>query len=111
LPISRLCRTEAFAQFASHLLLELPRFHAIYNDSVRDYRRRYGCAARITRSPTWLATAIGSRLRSGCGGPGEAARPTDVRVVGDRFELRSNGDRATLGQLDPAACGNWKRSA
>jgi len=40
-PVSRLCRTEPFAWFACHLLSELPRFHAVYNEVVRDYRRRH----------------------------------------------------------------------
>src|SRR5262249_51125712 len=46
LPVSRLCRTEAFAWFACHLLEELPRFHAIYNDCVHEYRRRYGVRSK-----------------------------------------------------------------
>jgi hypothetical protein len=41
-PVSRLCRTEPFAWFACHLLSDLPRFHAIYNEVVHGYRRRHG---------------------------------------------------------------------
>jgi hypothetical protein len=41
-PVSRLSRTEPFAWFACHLLAELPRFHAVYNGSVHDYRRAHG---------------------------------------------------------------------
>jgi hypothetical protein len=41
-PVSRLCRTEAFACFACHLLHELPRFHALHNEIVADYRLRNG---------------------------------------------------------------------
>lgn len=41
-PVSDLCRTESFAHFTRHLLSDLPRFHRIYNESVRDYRRVYG---------------------------------------------------------------------
>ena len=32
--------TEPFAVFAGHILSELPRFHGLYNDVVRAYRRR-----------------------------------------------------------------------
>jgi hypothetical protein len=46
LPLSRLCRTEAFAAFAAHLLADLPRFQAVYNAAVHDYRRRHGIRSR-----------------------------------------------------------------
>jgi hypothetical protein len=39
-PLSRLCQTEAFAWFVCHLLVELPRFHAIHNDCLRGYRKQ-----------------------------------------------------------------------
>ncbi len=42
LPISLLCQTEPFAWFACHLLAHLPRFHAIYNAAVHEYRAKYG---------------------------------------------------------------------
>lgn len=46
LPVSRLCATESFAWFAGDLLSKLPRFHQVYNASVRDYRRHYGIRSR-----------------------------------------------------------------
>lgn len=45
-PVSLLCQTEPFAWFACHLLAELPRFHATYNDCVHEYRRVYGLKSR-----------------------------------------------------------------
>lgn len=45
-PVSRLCQTEAFTCFTCALLADLPRFHAIYNASVREYRKRYGIRSR-----------------------------------------------------------------
>jgi hypothetical protein len=45
-PVSRVCVTEPFAHFACHLLTELPRFHALYNATVRAYRRRHGIRSR-----------------------------------------------------------------
>jgi hypothetical protein len=41
-PVSAVCETEPYAWFACELLANLPRLHAAYNDSVHDYRRRYG---------------------------------------------------------------------
>ncbi len=38
-PLSRLCRGEAFAWFAAWLLAEAPRVRQVYNDAVRDYRQ------------------------------------------------------------------------
>src|SRR5262249_12488108 len=45
-PVSRLSRTEPFAWVASHLVAEAPRFHAIYNQCVRTYRRENGIHSR-----------------------------------------------------------------
>ncbi len=45
-PVSALCRTEAFAWFACHVLGDLPRFHALYNACVHDYRRVNGIRSR-----------------------------------------------------------------
>ncbi len=38
LPMSRVCETAPFRQFASHLLAHLPRVHSLYNSTVREYR-------------------------------------------------------------------------
>ena len=38
LPVSRLCTLEPFQWFASHILAHLPRFRAVYNDVLREYR-------------------------------------------------------------------------
>ena len=39
LPLSRVCQLEGFCWFAVHLLAQLPRFHAIYNSALAEYRR------------------------------------------------------------------------
>ena len=39
LPVSRLCAQPPFLWFASHLLAQLPRFRAIYNEVLWEYRR------------------------------------------------------------------------
>ncbi len=56
-PVSALCRTEPFAWFACHLLAGLPRFHAVYNECVHDYRRRYGIRSRNHPVPDLAAEA------------------------------------------------------
>lgn len=38
-PLSRLCDAEPFYWFATHLMCHLPRFHALYNDALAEYRR------------------------------------------------------------------------
>jgi hypothetical protein len=39
LPVSRLCTLEPFLWFAAHLLAHLPRFHAVYNEVLHEYRQ------------------------------------------------------------------------
>jgi hypothetical protein len=61
-PVSAVCRTEAFAWFACHLLADLPRFHSIYNEVVAAYRRAHGIRSRSHPVPDlgadgdWLET-------------------------------------------------------
>jgi hypothetical protein len=38
LPLSRLCRLDPFLWFTAHLLAHMPRFHAHYNEVLREYR-------------------------------------------------------------------------
>jgi len=45
-PMSRVCQTEAFAWFAWSILERLPAFHAIYNQTVHEYRRANGIRSR-----------------------------------------------------------------
>lgn len=42
IPQSVVCRCEPFADFATQILMDLPRFHACYNDSADLYRRIHG---------------------------------------------------------------------
>jgi hypothetical protein len=51
LPLSRLCETEAFIWFALHVLGDLPRFHAAYNDALRSYRRRHELRSQLHPVP------------------------------------------------------------
>jgi hypothetical protein len=60
LPVSALCRTDSFAWFTCHVLMNLQRFHGIYNACVQDYRKRYGIRSRnhpvpeLARLADWL---------------------------------------------------------
>jgi hypothetical protein len=45
-PVSCLARTEPFAWFACHLLVNLQRFHGCYNDCLHAYRLQYGIRSR-----------------------------------------------------------------
>src|SRR5208283_5391295 len=93
LPVSLLCGTEPFAWFACHLLAELPRFHALYNESVHDYRRQYGIRSRnhpvpdLAAADGWLEAPFWA-WRAGQGRRGRLfARPSE-----DRMELRAGDD-------------------
>ncbi len=41
IPLSRVCQTDGFLWFASHLLAQLPRFQQIHNDALAEYRSLY----------------------------------------------------------------------
>jgi hypothetical protein len=80
LPLSRLCDSEAFAGLVRHLLNDLPRFHAIYNESLHEYRRLHGVRDRSRPVPD-LARE-GDRFEI----PFWALRPGDKRR--ERLALR-----------------------
>jgi hypothetical protein len=54
-PVSAICQTRPYASFAADLLLNLPRFHAAYNDSVDAYRRRHGLVSTSHPVPDLVA--------------------------------------------------------
>lgn len=92
-PVSAVCQTEPFAWFACDLLTNLPRLHAAYNDSVRDYRTRYGL--RSTSHPVpdlavegdWLEAPFWA-WRPGGGRRGRLM----VRLTPETVDLRVGGD-------------------
>lgn len=63
-PLSRLCQTEAFGWFASHLLAELPRFHRIHNECLLAFRRERRIRSRnhpvpeLARDGDWLEAPL-----------------------------------------------------
>jgi hypothetical protein len=98
LPVSRLCRTPSFATFACHLFAHLPRFQMIYNESIRNYRRRYGVRSRshpvpaLTNENGWLETPFWAWRTDQPRRRPLLARPTDTGI-----ELRLENE--TIGVL------------
>ncbi len=88
-PLSAVCRTEAFAYFAAHVLTDLPRFQATYNDCVHAYRRANRIKSR--NHPVPALAAEGDWLEAPFWGwrRGQARRHRlFARPAGDRLELR-----------------------
>jgi hypothetical protein len=102
-PLSHVCRGEAFAHLAGALLADLARFVGVYNAAVHDHRRRHGIRSRHHPVPDlgadgdWLETPLwGWR----------ADRPRRARLFArllpDRVELRA-GEEAWPSLPAPAA--------
>jgi hypothetical protein len=92
-PLSILCGTAPFHWFACHLLSELPRFHALYNAAVHDYRVRNGIRSRnhpvpdLAAEGDWLEAPFWG-WRAGRTRRGRLfARPGPQRI-----ELRANAE-------------------
>jgi hypothetical protein len=92
-PLSAVCRTEPFAWFACHLLAELPRFHALYNDAVHEYRARNGIRSRnhpvpdLAAEDGWLEAPFWG-WRAGQPRRGRLF----ARLLSDRVELRAGDE-------------------
>jgi hypothetical protein len=92
LPVSSLCQTEPFAWFACHFLQDLPRFHALYNEVLRDYRRAHGIRSSLhpvpdlARDGDWLETPFWAWRA------GEKRRHLFARVRAAAIDLRAGND-------------------
>ena len=74
-PQSLVCAGDAFQWFAAHLLAQLPRFRRVYNEAVREYRRRHRIRSTAhpapelaedgpwLEAPLWVWTAANPRRR------------------------------------------------
>jgi hypothetical protein len=88
-PVSRICQTPSFALFVCHLLANLARFHALYNESVHSYRREHGLRSRnhpvpdLAEENGWLEVP----LWAWHGGQSRRGRLM-AQVEGDRILLR-----------------------
>jgi len=92
-PLSKICETEGFLWFASHLLAHLPRFQQVHNDALQRYRELYGIRSRHHPVPAlgtqgdWLEAPFwawreGERRR----------RPLLARQRGRVMDLRLGGE-------------------
>jgi hypothetical protein len=97
-PVSALCRTEPFAWFAAHLLADLPRFHTIYNATVRAYRQAHEIRSRnhpvpdLAAEEGWLEAPFWA-WRAGTRQRGRLF----ARQAGSHMELRVGSDRVPVG--------------
>lgn len=91
IPLSRLCGTNAFQRFARHIMNDLPRFHALYNECLADYRKRNHVRSRnhpapdlardgdLYEAPFWRMGEGTSRRGRVLVRPGEAPLGSDLR--------------------------------
>lgn len=93
LPLSVLCRGEAFAWFACDLLARLPRFHSIYNRCVAEHRRANHIRSRNHPVPDLIAEGdyLEAPLWGWRAGQGRRSRLL-VQHCGDRLQLRAGGE-------------------
>jgi hypothetical protein len=92
-PVSRLCRTEPFAWFAGGLLADLPRFHALYNEVVHDYRRRHDLRSRNHPVPDLAAEGDWLEAPFWAWRTGQRRRGRLLaRTAGGRLELRAGAE-------------------
>ncbi len=93
LPISALCRTQAFAWFACHLLRNLGEFHTTYNAVVRDYRQRFGVRSRNHPVPDLAVDGDWLEVPFWAWQAGQARRGRlFARASGDAIELRAGAE-------------------
>lgn len=91
LPLSVVCRGEAFAWFAGALLAELPRFVEGYNGCLREHRRRHRLRSRHHPAPDLVAD--GDWLEAPLWGCRDGRRSRlFARLRGDRLELRGGAE-------------------
>ncbi len=89
-PLSTLCRSEPFGWFAVSLLAELPRFAAVYNAAVQDYRARNGIRSPNHPVPDLAAEDDWREAPFWGWHPGQERRGRlFARRRGDRIELRA----------------------
>lgn len=109
IPLSAVCRTDAFLWFLSHLLAQLPRFRTIHNQCLKDYRDSYGIRSRnhpvadLDESDGWMEAPFWAWRAEN-----PRRRPLLTRQVGRRIELRIAGENELLAELplapDREAC-------
>lgn len=101
-PMSQVCRTEAFAWFACAVLDELPAFHDRYNRTVQEYREAHGICSHShpvpdlardgdwREAPFWAWRAPGFPYGSGVRSDGRGR--LFVRSTPSQWDLRVHGE-------------------
>ncbi len=99
LPLGRVCQTDSFLWFASHLLAQLPRYQQIHNACLDDYRAahhirsRHHPVAALARqddwleAPFWIWRASSPRRRALLAR--RSGRTVDLRIAGESDFLAS----------------------
>lgn len=101
-PVSALCQTEPFAWFILHLLAHLPRFHALYNACLKDYRRTYCIRSRAHPVPDLAAESDWLEVPLWAWRPDRPRRGRLMaRLSRDRVELRVGAATWPELPLDP----------
>ncbi len=92
-PVSHVSRSEAFRYVAAAIMANLPRFHAVFNEAMRTYRRAHRLRSRhhpfpdLARDGDWLESPFWA-WRSGEG----RRHRLFVRPISDGVALRWGGE-------------------
>ena len=105
LPLSRVCATSSFRQFASHLLAHLPRLWDIYNTSLAEYRSAHSIRSQahpvpdLRRDDEWLeaplwiwSVADPTRRRLFARGTPDGVELTDRHHISTKLVHTADGD-------------------
>ena len=99
LPVSSLSQTDAFREFAQHVLSDLPRFRVVYNAALRTYREANGIRSAKHPAPDLAEGEAPFWVRTG-GGKRQRATPlSDVRTLRPRALTLTLFARVCLGDF------------
>ena len=99
LPVSRLCRTNAFLTFAAHIIAHADRFAAVYNDALDRHRAKHGITNPVEPTPNLHRAAGEVELPFWVWRRGERRRPMRVSPAGQGWALRDGN--AEYAELSP----------
>lgn len=94
LPMGVVCRTLSFSAFVLSLLIDLPRLHSCYNDSLYAYRRAHGVRSHahpvpeLSEEDGWFESPLWIY-----GDDDPQRRPAWVRLNRDRLEISDRAGR------------------
>ncbi len=104
-PLSWICKSQAFQWFTAHLLARLPAFRTVYNEAIRDYRKMYRVRSdshpapelaeegEWLESPFWVWTAERpERRRLFARAAGKETILSDRQSWEERLPLSAEGD-------------------